>query len=501
MEGQLCSQFSLSNSATGVKIVYTFMQQHLRLPAGLALLFVCAPVSATEVIGWTYGPNTHGETNIPSNATNVATISTRGAEHSLALREGGTLVAWGRNNYGQTNVPPEATNVVTVAAIGYHSLALRGDGKLLAWGAGTNDSGSLVSPIPEVRDEFGQCIVPQDLTNAVAISGGGWHSLALRRDGTVVAWGNNYFGQCNVPASATNVVAIAGGTRHNLALLADGKVLAWGNNSYGQINVSANATNVVAIACGNYYSLVLRADGTVIGWGYNYGSPLNVPPSATNLVAIAGGGYHVLALKPDGGVVAWGGERAGLTSVPPDATNIVAIAAGRLYNLALVGDGSPRSTSPPLKRAVTVGGTVAFRALVVGASPLSYQWQLNDTNITGATNVSLTLTNVPVTDAGEYVCVVTNTLGALTNAVATLTVTRQPARFDTSPANLGMTDGGFHMRVTGLAGQGPSIIYASTNLVDWDGIFTNPPYVGTLDFLDSTATNLPLRFYKAVEGP
>ena len=55
----------------------------------------------------------------------------------------------------------------------------------------------------------GQTSVPPDLTNAVAIAGGGAHSLAIRTDGTVVAWGLDGDGQTNVPSGLTNALAIA----------------------------------------------------------------------------------------------------------------------------------------------------------------------------------------------------------------------------------------------------------------------------------------------------
>jgi hypothetical protein len=62
-----------------------------------------------------------------------------------------------------------------------------------------------------------------------------------------------------------------------------------------------------------------------------------------------------------------------------------------------------------------------------------------------------------------------------------------------------MTAGGFQMRVNGLAGAGPAIVYASTNLVDWESILTNSPVVGSWDLLDADATNRPMRFYRAAE--
>jgi len=80
----------------------------------------------------------------------------------------------------------------------------------------------------------------------VAIAGGGFHSLALRSDGTVWAWGENDTGELG-DGSATNratpvqvsgltgVAAIAAGTHHSLALKSDGTVRAWGYNFYGQL--------------------------------------------------------------------------------------------------------------------------------------------------------------------------------------------------------------------------------------------------------------------------
>ena len=100
----------------------------------------------------------------------------------------------------------------------FHSLALRPDGTVVAWGANDN----------------GQIDVPLDLSNVVAIAAGGYHSLALRSDGTVVAWGYNGFVQTNVPPG--NVVAIAAGESPSLALLSDGTVTVWGNNYYGLTN-------------------------------------------------------------------------------------------------------------------------------------------------------------------------------------------------------------------------------------------------------------------------
>jgi hypothetical protein len=88
--------------------------------------------------------------------------------------------------------------------------------RVVAWGAGAFSAST---------PNFGQCMVPSDLTNAIAIAAGCFHSLALKADGTVVAWlGNNSedYGQSTVPAGLSNVVAIAAGGYHTLALVGEG---------------------------------------------------------------------------------------------------------------------------------------------------------------------------------------------------------------------------------------------------------------------------------------
>ena len=107
--------------------------------------------------------------------------------------------------------------------------------------------------------------VPPGLSNVVAIAGGDSHSLALKSDGTVAAWG----GQTSIPARLTNVVAIAAGSTHSLALRADGTVVAWGLEPIGNPTPPPWLSNVVAISTETWHNLALRADGTVVAWGSN----------------------------------------------------------------------------------------------------------------------------------------------------------------------------------------------------------------------------------------
>ena len=101
----------------------------------------------------------------------------------------------------------------------------------------------------------------------IAISCGASHTAGLKRDGTVLAVGDNKQGQCNV-SNWTNIVSIACGTSHTVGLKNDGTVLAVGDNKQGQCNVS-NWTNIVSIACGNSHTVALKNDGTVLSVGDN----------------------------------------------------------------------------------------------------------------------------------------------------------------------------------------------------------------------------------------
>lgn len=62
-----------------------------------------------------------------------------------------------------------------------------------------------------------------------------------------------------------------------------------------------------------------------------------------------------------------------------------------------------------------------------------------------------------------------------------------------------LTDAGLELQLQGLSGHGDVVLYASTNLIDWQPVLTNAPATGTLDLLDSSATNAPARFYRAEE--
>jgi alpha-tubulin suppressor-like RCC1 family protein len=407
--------------------------------AGSAASTVAA-LEIVPVVAW--GWDDYAQTNVPAGASNVVQISA-GAVHNLALSQDGRVIAWGSGE--PTNVPPGLPQIVSVAAGGTHSLALSGDGRVFCWG--TNNAG--------------QTQAPWNLSNVVAVAAGDSHSLALKSDGTVAAWGLNSLGQTAVPGWLTNVVAIAAGADYSLALGGQGTVFAWGDNRHGQTNVPPYLANVVAIAAGDLHCLALLGDGTVTAWGDNSHGQTSVPAGLSNVVSIAAGGLHSLALKTDGSIVGWGAGSVnsglypdlGQAMAPTSQTRMAAVSAGTAHSLALVGWGAPSITQPPVGLTVYRGTRAAFRAAASGALPLSYQWQLNGTNLPGATSQVLILPEAG--QAGDCRVVVSNAVGVAASALATLTLVDQPPYLLVQPqGQTGYLGGQVNLQVL-AGGSGP----------------------------------------------
>ena len=179
------------------------------------------------------------------------------------------------------------------------------------------------------------------------VAAGANHTVALKSNGTLWTWGDNYYGQLgngtmankSSPAqvgTATNWQAVAAGSSHTVALRSDGTLWAWGWNEFGQLGNGTDgtfarefspvqvgtATNWQAVAAGWYHTVALKSDGTLWAWGQNdycqlgdgttanKSSPVQVG-TATNWQAVAAGQCHTVALKSDGTLWAWGYNRYG----------------------------------------------------------------------------------------------------------------------------------------------------------------------------------------------
>jgi alpha-tubulin suppressor-like RCC1 family protein len=178
-----------------------------------------------------------------------------GNQHSLALKADGRVFAWGRNDFNiiledendlsYESVPTLVVNesdFVAIAAGNLYSLALKADGRVFAWGY--NGSGQLGD------DTLDSTLTPVQVVNEsdfVAIAAGSDHSLALKADGRVYAWGGNFsngrlgdgttIGKSSpvLVVGQSDFMAIAAGFSHSLALKADGRVYAWGSGGAGRL--------------------------------------------------------------------------------------------------------------------------------------------------------------------------------------------------------------------------------------------------------------------------
>jgi hypothetical protein len=266
------------------------------------------------------------------------------------------------------------TGVASVSAGAYHTAAVKADGSVWAWGDTAIGDGTTTGSRTPVR-----VVGPGGtgfLAGVASVCVGDYHTVAVKTDGTVWAWGEpNWYGalgdgthldrltpvQVLGPGGAgflTGVASATAGASHTVALKTDGTVWAWGNNWYGELGDGTDRdrsipvqvlgpggsgflTGVASISAEDYHTVALKTDGTVWAWGANFDGQLGdntttnravpvqvVGPGGTGFLAgvssVAGGGAHTVAVKADGTVWCWGkndsgqiGDRAMANSTVP----------------------------------------------------------------------------------------------------------------------------------------------------------------------------------------
>ena len=157
----------------------------------------------------------------------------------------------------------------------------------------------------------------------------------------------------------------------------------------------------------------------------------------------------------------------------------------------------PTITNSPASRTNDVGTSTTFTVAATGQGTLFYQWQKNGFPILNATNSSYTINAITNSDAAGYRCQVWNYVGHRLSATATLSVptTNPPA---ISQANF--ADGSFALQVAGDVGPN-YVIQGSTNLMDWESLYTTNPAVMPFSWSDVGSSNFPARFFRVYYLP
>ncbi|MBN2542445.1 hypothetical protein JXI42_06220 [bacterium] len=262
--------------------------------------------------------------------------------HNLALLNSGEVMAWGHNIYGQLGLGykcesvtlpekvPALSGIVNLDAGGYRNAAVDSLGRVYSWGSSYPGDGTMTRNIdPALLSGIGK-------VKQVSV-GGDSFTLLLMEDGRVMSWGRNFYGTLGLGSSGDgtnqtspqyipgleNVTQVAAGITHSLALLKDGTVMAWGYGGHGNLGNGSrkdspvpvkvkNLRGVVQIAAGGS-SLALLESGLVKAWGIypgdGTGKSCDTPKFVNEIddaVAIACGMAHCLVKLGDGRVLAWG---------------------------------------------------------------------------------------------------------------------------------------------------------------------------------------------------
>jgi len=395
-----------------------------------ATIFVTVAPAVTQVVSW--GENATGTSAVPGGLSGVVRLADGGGP--IAIKQDGSLAVWG---YAATQAPAGLTEVVAVAVGQGQTLALKADGTVVAWGSNI----------------VGQATVPAGLKDVVEIAAGFNFSLALKRDGSVVGWGSSYQSNGPFPPGASGIKAAQYSA---IGIKADNTVLVWGSSQ--TYTPPSDLTNVTKVTTGSSHSMALKSDGTAVAWGDNGYGKTSVPAGLTGVVDIAAGAAFSTALKSDGTLAKWG-EYSDIVNPPLGLDHVFSISTDGFTMYALrdaVADQLPTVTSHPQGVLRAIGGTQTFSVTASGPAPLAYQWRKNGVALAGKTGRTLTLDPLQPADAADYDVVVSNYVGSVTSNAATLSLEAPPAVVSASTRRiLGQPGQPVNFSVSATSANGP----------------------------------------------
>ncbi|HWM20536.1 MAG TPA: hypothetical protein VNO51_12670 [Ilumatobacteraceae bacterium] len=314
------------------------------------------------------------DTPVPVTGITTAVSITSGDAHSCALLANGTIQCWGVNFSAElgdgTVASPDSPTPIQVVGInnarsinvgpgGHHTCAALTDGRVKCWG--WNEFGQLGDGTRITYRGIEPGAVG-GIDNAVSVSAGYTHSCAVLANGTVKCWGDNRFGQLGdggtvswapAPLSVvgiTNAVAVSSGGYHSCALLADRTLRCWGQNGGGELGnggvpatsstpvVVPGIANVTSLGAGYANTCVVIGNATLRCWGIGWlgdgsQSISKVPvvvAGIANGASVVGGIGHTCAVLADRRIKCWGFNQFGQVG---DGTHITRSTPVSVYGL------------------------------------------------------------------------------------------------------------------------------------------------------------------------
>ncbi len=403
LPGQTAPDLNLSNLTPQDAGAYWVVATDSHGPGYGPPTFVTVMPVTTRAMVWGAGQTDGGQ--VPSDLGPVVAVN---AAHNqrIAIRRDGSLASWMTAQYPRW-VPTHAAGYVALASYNQQFAALAADGSMVMWSDGA-------TTVPS-----------NDARRFVAIAAGFGRNFALRVDGSLAVWEDNTRFAAP-PPGFTELVAIDANSDQLIGLKADGTVVTWDYLSQAAVPPPAGLSDVQEVAAGGLTFFAVKADGTVVAWGSGNGTI--VPPAVTAVSELAANHFGVLARKSDGQVVGWGDNTHAQFTLP-GGLRALHVSLGYNYAMAVHDtalDTIPSIQASPVARTVREGLSVEFSVVAAGVGPFAYQWRRNGVPIDGATLATLTIPHVEPTHAGQIDVLVTNHIGSVTSAGATLTVIPLP---------------------------------------------------------------------------
>ncbi|MFO1451546.1 MAG: immunoglobulin domain-containing protein [Opitutaceae bacterium] len=233
-----------------------------------------------------------------------------------------------------------------------------------------------------------------------------------------------------------------------------------GSNLAGATSASLSLTSVQLSNAGSYSVVVSNSAGSVtstaVALTVSAAPVITTQPAAQAVTTGANVTFTVVATGNPSPSFQWhqdGANIPGATNSTFSLSNVQLTSAGN-YSVVvsnihgsvtstsalLTVSSSPVITTQPVAQAVNAGASVTFSVTATGSPAPTYQWRRDGSNLPGATNASLTLPAVQLSDAGSFSVVVTNSAGSVTSNAVALTVSVPPS-ISTQPVAQSVTAG------------------------------------------------------------